>query len=404
MRVDAVRLRQVLTNLAGNGIKFTATGGVTVRVVPSRVSDDTADLDFCVSDSGPGVSPLDAERIFEEFEQSDSALNRRAEGAGLGLAISRRIVRRMGGELRLDDDVLTGASFVFTLTLPVAEVETEPSPPRLDGWRVLIVAGKGAEAAVAARRLDEAGASARIVEALPAAGGLVAAALAAGQAYHALLVENGAAGFAAHALTELRRAAGSRLPAAVMIQPGKRAQIETLREAGYDAYLMRPLRRSSLVGGIASILIADFGFSEDNRAERGSKSPAANPDAALEVLLAEDNEINALLARAVLEGLGHRVTEVRDGAAAVAAVADRDAPFGAIMMDLRMPGLDGLTATREIRALEHAAGASPVPILALTADVLPETRITAEEAGITAMLLKPLTPNSLRGALAGLAG
>jgi CheY-like chemotaxis protein len=128
------------------------------------------------------------------------------------------------------------------------------------------------------------------------------------------------------------------------------------------------------------------------------------PERSLSILVAEDNEINALLARAVLEGLGHTVTEVRDGAAAVAAARGRKEGFPAILMDLHMPGLDGLAAARAIREWEYATGAPRAAILAITADVLPETRSAAEAAGIDALLAKPMTPDSLRRALARLTG
>jgi CheY-like chemotaxis protein len=189
----------------------------------------------------------------------------------------------------------------------------------------------------------------------------------------------------------------------VLIEPGKRGEVDGLRAAGYDAYLVRPVRRGSLLRIAAELTEARTGFRIDPGDARPS-APAVARHAAqsLDVLLAEDNEINALLARAVLEGLGHTVLEVRDGASALSAVRDKVGGFGAILMDLHMPGLDGLSAARAIRDWEQAFGQPRSAILAVTADVMPETRAAAEAAGVDAVLEKPMTPDALRRALAGL--
>jgi CheY-like chemotaxis protein len=269
---------------------------------------------------------------------------------------------------------------------------------------VLILAPNGAEPPALARRLSDAGANARLVRTLAEAAGLVGAAAAAGEPHDAILVDTRAAPDPATALARLREAAGHRLPAIVLIEPGRRGEVEALHSAGFDAYLVRPVRRASLLRVMAAVVAgggADGGFHVDPGDERAARAPPARRAAeSLDVLLAEDNEINALLARAVLEQLGHTVTEVRDGEAAVAAVRDRPTGFGAILMDLHMPGLDGLSAARAIRAWERETGSPVTAILAVTADVLAETRAAARTAGIDAVVEKPMTPDALRRALA----
>jgi CheY-like chemotaxis protein len=207
----------------------------------------------------------------------------------------------------------------------------------------------------------------------------------------------------AAALARLREASGRAIPATVLIEPSRRNEVEALKGAGFDAYLVRPVRRSSLIRIAGEVSRGNGAFSVDPGDARPRQPSAARRAAAsLDVLLAEDNEINALLARAVLEGLGHTVTEVRDGAAAVAAARDKAGGFAAILMDLHMPGIDGLTAAKSIRAWEASSGVAPAAILAVTADVLAETRDAAKTAGIDAVLEKPMTPDALRRALAEL--
>jgi CheY-like chemotaxis protein len=194
------------------------------------------------------------------------------------------------------------------------------------------------------------------------------------------------------------------LPAAVLIEPAGRGRIDQLREAGFDAYLVRPVRRSSLLRIVSDIIGAKGGFRPDpeDLRPRASRTPARAP-ARLKILLVEDNEINALLVRAVLEGLGHAVTEVRDGAAAIDAVTGSEGHFAAILMDLHMPGIDGIAASRIIRDFERRSGRPRAAIMALTADVLAETRAEAAAAGIDAVLEKPIAPESLRRMLAEVA-
>ncbi len=404
--VDAGRLRQILINLVGNGIKFTDEGGVSLAVAPALSAGDGKDrvgVRFAVADTGTGLAPDDIERLFGEFEQSDKTRHRRHGGAGLGLAISRRLVRTMGGDIEVSAEAGGGACFTFTLDLPVAGDATD-NLPRLDGTRLMLVAPDRAEAAVVRRQLERAGADVRAESAVAAAAGLTGAAVAAGQPYHAVLVDSRVAGGGGGgaALTRLREAAGERTPAIVILRPRERRAPEVLRQAGFDAYLVRPVRRASLLRIVDGIMRSPEDILRDPVDDAQAEPAAPAPGEGLEVLIAEDNEVNALLTRAVMERLGHTVAEVRDGAAAVAAVGGRERPFGAILMDLHMPELDGLDATRAIRAMEAERGWLPTPILALTADVLPATRKTAEAAGITAVLAKPMTPDSLRRALAAL--
>jgi CheY-like chemotaxis protein len=315
----------------------------------------------------------------------------------------------MAGEIALESPPAGGSVFSFVLDLPVSLAlpgAVTDAPRDLSGRAVLIVAPEGAEPRVLQRKLIQHGADARIAATAFEAAALVGAAAAAGQPYAALLVDGRAESQPAAVLSRVREAAGGRVPAAVVIEPGKRRDVEALRAAGFDAYLVRPVRGASLLRIVRDIATAT---GDDFRVDPGDVAPRASSaqrtfGAHLRVLLAEDNEINALLARAVLERLGHTVDEVHDGAAAVAAATAAGQPYGLILMDLHMPGLDGLAAVRAIRAHERDIAAERTRILAVTADVLAETRAAALAAGVDQVVEKPMTPESLRRALAVVAG
>jgi len=400
--VDAPRLRQVLINLVGNGVKFTDTGAVVVSV---RVADDGTTL-FEVADSGPGVPPSEVERLFDEFEQMETAPNRRYGGAGLGLAISRRIVRGMGGDIGVTRRSGGGSVFSFALSLPVVEATAPGAPPDLAGVSLLTLSPEEIEAASLSRTLTRHGATPRLVATLVEAAALAGAASAAGETHRAVLIDARIVDPSA-ALAQIREAAGSAVPACILIEPAMRPRIEEFRNAGFDAYLVRPVRQGSLVSVVAALAapggVGRFAVDPGDVRPRPQSTLRRAP-ASMEVLLAEDNEINALLARAVLEGLGHTVTEVHDGVAAVATAAIKPGGFGAVLMDLHMPGLDGLAAVRAIRAREQETGAQRSIILAVTADAMPDTEVAAKAAGVDAVIIKPMTPDTLRRVLANFAG
>jgi signal transduction histidine kinase/CheY-like chemotaxis protein len=401
--VDAARLRQVLVNLVDNAIKFTESGGVVLRGErQSGAAAGSERIAFSVEDSGPGIDATEVERVFAEFEQVERVPGRRHGGAGLGLAISRRIVRRMASDIALRPRAGGGACFSFALDLAVAEDRRDYPEGRLAATGVVILSPGGSEPDVLARGLAEAGATVRIAGNLADATCLVGGAQAQAPAIDVLLVDQRAEPDPVDALLRLRAAARCRLPAVILIEPGKRSALAALRTAGFDAYLVRPVRRCSLVGIVADVVSGPGSFRsdpEDNRPGRPVRRPRGLP---LDVLLAEDNEINALLVRSVLESLGHRVTEAHDGTSAIDAVTRGDKSFSAILLDLHMPGLDGIAAAGLIRDFEKRAGRRRAKILAVTADVLAETRARAIAAGIDAVLEKPVSPETLRQALAGL--
>jgi signal transduction histidine kinase/CheY-like chemotaxis protein len=387
---DAARLRQVLFNLAGNAIKFTERGGVSIIVEPGEQQEAIA---ISVRDTGIGISPDDQARIFLEFEQADGSSTRKFGGTGLGLAISKRIVESMGGSIAVDSAPGEGAEFRMILTLPRAGDAEEPAlaVPDLAGNDVLIVAPAALEASMMARRLQRWGARTKVVP-----DEQVAAALLPEQLWSVLLVDHALGTPACAALARVAAAIPRRI---VLVTPATRSELAALGEAGFTGYLIKPVRAASLAARFADDQVFD---------PAGAIGPAATPEQArpntgLSILVAEDNEINALLARALLAKLGHRPTIVPSGAVAVETwLAARAAgtPYDRVLMDLHMPGMDGLEATRRIRAIEAESDTPRTPILALTANASAEDRDACLAAGMDSFLVKPLERERLAYALA----
>jgi PAS domain S-box-containing protein len=398
---DAARLRQVLLNLAGNAIKFTEAGGVAVIVEPGEHDNE---IRFQVRDTGSGLGPDDQQRIFLDFEQADGSSTRKFGGTGLGLAISKRIVERMDGHIAVESTPGAGATFSFTVPLAPAladdgqaDTNAEFVTPDLHDAAVLIIAAAEIEASLLARRLGRWGAKTCAV-----IDETIASALLPERSWDALLVDFPSAqkmiaGGNVDHLNVPRRI--------VLIRPSERHELPALKAAGFTGYLVKPVRATSL----AARLTAEDAF-EHAPAETADESGDVNAASVggngkgkgLSILVAEDNEINALLARALLVRLGHRPTIAGSGEAAVEswlAARAAGAPYDLVLMDVQMPGMDGLEATRRIRGLETEAGDRPGRIVALTANAYAEDREACLAAGMDGLLVKPLDRERLRETL-----
>ena len=387
---DAARLRQVLFNLAGNAIKFTEQGGVSIVVEPAAQPDM---ISIAVSDTGIGISLPDQARIFLEFEQADRSSTRKFGGTGLGLTISNRIVESMGGAIAVESTPGQGSTFRVTVALPSADEAGIPAlaVPDLRGSDILIIAPALTEASLIARHLQRWGAYTKIVP-----DEKVAAAILPERIWSALLVDHV---LGTEAGRELAHAAASVPQRIVLVTPAMRTELSALKAAGFTGYLIKPVRAASL----AARLSTNDGFESGGVSDIAEPPSAAHAGGGLSVLVAEDNEINALLTRALLIKLGHHPTVAANGAAAIEcwlAARAGHAPFDRILMDLHMPGMDGLEAARRIRANEAEIGASRTPILALTANASAEDREACLAAGMDGFLVKPLDRERLAAALA----
>jgi PAS domain S-box-containing protein len=404
---DEMRVRQILMNLVGNAIKFTDQGGVALSVglVPNSSKDGSAVVRFAIRDTGPGVPQQALERIFSEFEQAESGPARRHGGTGLGLAISKRLVDVMGGRVEVANAPGGGATFTVELPFETPAQVSElgaawPKPHQ--GERVLIVLDGAVEAALAHDLLSAMGARVERAD-LQEAERVVQRAADEGSPFTALLTDkaNADAG-ASQLLPMLCACPDGRGPRAVVtIDPGERTDIPRLRTQGFNGYLVRPIRPLSAL----TQLFSDAEAQQPRSARAGvlHSLPLEAGEAAkgVSVLLVEDNDINALLARTVLEKSGANVVHTKDGAEAIAkarAALIQGRGFNVVLMDIHMPDMDGVEAARGIRALypdDARPGAGRPPIVALTANAFAEDRTTYLAAGLDDYLAKPFEKSDL---------
>ncbi len=404
---DAARLRQVLLNLAGNAIKFTSDGGVALIVEPGiRPSE----ISFLVRDTGIGIAPDARERIFREFEQADERTARNYGGTGLGLSISERIVKRMGGRITLESQLGVGSTFEVSIPLEAAtdgqgSGQNAFVAPDLAGKSIMLVAPQTIEASLVARRLERWGAQTCTVSD-PA----VAQALLPERSWHAILIDRALSAADVEHLAE--RAIPHAAQRIVTFTPAMRHELGPSSSTAFTGYLVKPLRAASLAARLMmppDILAPGLAGDDDpfELEPLAASEPAVlKPAQRLSILVAEDNEINALLMRSLLTRLGHQVVITTDGEEALESWQSAEsagAPYDLVLMDIQMPRLDGVETTRRIRACEAGKRVRSTPILALTANTLVEDRYACFEAGMDGFLVKPLDREKLAEALADLA-
>jgi PAS domain S-box-containing protein len=407
---DEKRLRQILFNLVGNAVKFTEEGGVTIEVADaeSRSGRDSAParhrtaasvlLRFSVRDTGIGIAPEMVDAMFEEFRQADDAPSRRYGGTGLGLAISKRLVEQMDGTIGVDSAPGAGSDFHFELRLPVHGSESVDEAIDLVGARVLILSRFDIEAGLMRRTLRHAGAEVALCRKPQAALEHLENARECGRFFSTVIFDLGLPGGTDRFLAAVGTIhASSVMPhLVVLVSPEQRGQLDHAIELGANAYLLRPVRPASLLARAAG----DSPIPEREIPEPGPAGNARAEPTGRHILLAEDNEINAMLAVAMLERAGHEVVRVEDGRKAVDALTAsvRGRPFDLVFMDVHMPELDGIEATRQIRAMtlgRDGNGPASTPIIALTANAMVEDRERCLAAGMDDYVAKPLDQSDI---------
>jgi signal transduction histidine kinase/CheY-like chemotaxis protein len=411
VRGDATRLQQVLVNLIGNAIKFTARGEVALAVSLAGAGDDGLNLEFVVRDTGIGIAPEKREIIFEAFAQADGSTARRFGGTGLGLAISERLVTAMGGRIWVESEPGKGSQFHFTvlvgrLTEPVEECR--PGNADLQGAPVLVVDDNPTNRRILEEQLRNWGMRPEGAESAGRALALIQTRAEGGDPFRVVLTDLHMPETDGFGLVErMRGIPVTRQAVVLMVTSGEHpGDLARSREMGIAAYLTKPVRRSELKAAVSGALsdgkhLAVPGESTESRAPRGSRSDIRPGGRGLRILLAEDNAVNEKVACAILKKAGHTVEVARDGRQAVEIMAAGS--FDVVLMDVQMPVMDGFEATAAIREMEKHTGAH-TPVIAMTAHAMGGYRERCLEAGMDGYVTKPIRPGLLWQALAELQG
>jgi two-component system, sensor histidine kinase and response regulator len=383
---DVGRLRQVLTNLIGNALKFTAQGEIVMRV--SRISShaSSTDLRFQVRDTGPGISPEVQQRLFKVFTQADASTSRKFGGTGLGLAISRQLIELMGGAIGVDSTPGAGSTFWFQVCLKTAPEQRElRSDLSLQGKRVLIVDDNETN-----RRLLRHLTSGWGMTSIEAENGFGALELlsAAHVPFDVAIIDYQMPGIDGLQLARTLRSQPSlaQMPLILLTSIGRNKEAE--ESSGIAAFLTKPIRRARLRGALQVLAAGSAEKDRTNVDEHGEMGQVRQPTASTQgrILVVDDNAVNQRLTRRVVEKLGYAVDVAANGTEAIAALERR--PYRLVLMDCQMPTMDGYEATRRIRQAE--SGQRRTPIIAMTANAMSGDREKCLAAGMDDYVSKPV--------------
>jgi len=397
---DPVRVRQIIGNLLSNAIKFTPAGEIELSVViEAATADDPGRLHFRVRDTGIGIAPEKLGAIFEAFTQEDASTTRRFGGTGLGLTICHRLAAMMDGRLWVDSWL--GRGSVFHLALPLSAPVASEAPPalcELKGKHALIVDDNEVNRKVLSGILARWSVTATCVDSARAL--LQAPEMLHNPRCDFVLLDYHMPDLDGFQLVETLRPSGvlDDIPLVLLSSAAVPGQSARCRELGIASYLTKPVLQDELREAIQTVLGRTTVGTEAPARELVTRDSLREGRQPLEILVAEDNAVNQKLIVALLDKAGHRVTLAENGQLAV----DRflAGHFDLILMDLQMPVMSGLDATRQIRAAEERSGvATPIPIFALTAAAMPEDRAAGEQAGINGYLTKPIDRRQLHATL-----
>ncbi len=390
---DPDRVRQVLTNLLGNAVKFTEKGEIVVAAeVATRGNERFVRVSF--RDTGIGIKYEDRVRLFEAFSQVDGSLTRQHGGTGLGLAICRRLVELWGGQIGVDSEYGKGSTFWFTV--PLGAEQHEPLPPQVLDGKVLLLEHGQAHQRVLRHTLERWGLTVTVVGDEEAAQAALAAAGAEGRPYNLAIIDLELAGEELDLLSALRKQHAT-LPV-ILLAPLDAALLPTLGSSSLvDRLITKPIRLGDLASGVRRLLSAS-GPGISGRDRHDSLDDLALPSEKIgaRLLVAEDNEINREVISEMLTTLGYDVDLVENGQRALAAL-DRNNDYDAVLMDCQMPELDGYDATRAIR--RRPGPESKLPIIAVTAHAIIGEREKALASGMNDCLTKPINARALKSML-----
>jgi len=396
VRGDPGRLRQVLVNLVGNSIKFTEHGEVMVQVAKLSETAEDVQLHFSVSDTGIGIPREKQKAIFEAFTQADASSTRRFGGTGLGLTISSQLVEMMGGRIWVESELGKGSTFHFEVRLGTAEPVAERAAPLdtacLQNMPVLVVDDNAINRRILAEMMSRWGMSPTLTAGGAAALALMQEAQAAGRPFPLVIVDAQMPDMNGFTLAE-RIKLDPRLGGAIIMMltsGGQRGDAARCLELGVSAYLTKPISESDLL--MATLQVLGKGEPAAGQAQLITRHSLGEGRKRLRVLVAEDNGVNQILAKRLVEKQGHSAVLVASGREALEAL-ERET-FDLVLMDVQMPDVDGLEAATAIRQRERHTGAH-LPIIAMTAGAMQGDKERCLEAGMDAYVSKPVNVSEL---------
>ena len=399
LRGDPGRLRQVLLNLVGNALKFTHEGEVAVRASLVSESEKDVVVRFSVKDTGIGIAPEKQEFLFERFTQADASTTRQYGGTGLGLAISKQLAEMMGGEIGVVSEG-AGSEFWFTARFGRQAERESPTAPSAEirGVHILVVDDNATNREILKAQLAAWGV--RSEESTDGASALktLRSASDAGDPFAAAILDMGMPGMDGATLARAIKADKTLAHTSLVLMTslGTRGDAKEMEDIGFSAYLVKPTRQSDLFDCLAAVL-AGSAMAQPERPIITRHAIREMRRGAVRILLAEDNITNQQVAIGILKKLGLRADAVANGAEAVRSL--ELLPYDLVLMDVQMPEMDGLDATRHIRDQHSAVRNHHIPIIAMTAHALQGDKERCLEAGMDDYVTKPVSPAALTAAL-----
>jgi two-component system, sensor histidine kinase and response regulator len=399
LRGDPTRIRQVITNLVGNAVKFTEKGRIAVRVSIAEEEGREDLVHFAIEDTGIGIPEGRADKLFESFSQGDASTTRKYGGTGLGLAISRQLAELMGGEIGVESEEGKGSTFWFTVEL--ARIEGTAAgqlvlPSDLAAPRVLVAESSAAAREFLHHQLEAWGIEHALMPDAPGIAAALESAVAEGKGYDLLLIDDQLTGLPLSEVgEEIRRASGSDISVVLMAWSDRGSTAADDLGLSVVGNLAKPIRPSQLYNAVLTSSQNDAVTAPDLASEESPEQDSAPPPGSLRILLAEDNRVNQLVATKILQRGGYSCDVVDDGRKAWEAVRDGD--YQVVLMDCQMPEMDGFQATARIRKweAEEAAEGKRVHIVALTANAMKGDEERCLRAGMDDYLSKPVRLEAL---------
>lgn len=405
---DDARIRQIVTNLVGNAVKFTDSGHILISVAGVN-RGEFVDIEISIEDSGCGIPAEKLDSIFEEFEQVDGSSARKHDGTGLGLAITSRLTKAMGGKICVNSAVNEGSTFKVSLPLLIDEGKnrkTAPEASSTTGMTALVVDDNSVNRSILNEQLGAWGVFVQEAHDGPSALALLDRNDQCNKSFNFAIIDYQMPGMDGEELArQIRsRSSGTKLPIILLTSAGKKGDPTAIRDGLFDGYLVKPARASILFNAITSI-VQQASIEQINAASDAmhgaeqipvEKSLPKSQKEGLKVLVAEDNIVNQMVIKSMLQKLGCNIQVASNGCEAIVKY-EEDLP-DIVLMDISMPEMDGIEATAKIRAIQAQAG-QHIPIIGVTAHALKEDRQRCIDAGMDDYLSKPVKLEPLRDML-----